>query len=317
MPTLAELTSPTARRAAAATGAGLILASVAIPAAVASYRHAARVFEYYDDTHMSGWLPLTTDGLLVGVLVVMTMRRVQRERVGVMLWLFFILGFAGTIAANLVAPTVPVTPDGTVLRHLDPTDTDLTTIRLTVALWPPITLATTLEVFVMMLRGILGTEAPTARAASAGTWRERWRRRKGASAGADREREERKSGDDDAHDRERKRERTRERSHDQDRDTRTDRERDRERDDERAPNPPNPNQDTRTDRERADADATERELAEDARALGVQYDPAPEGESPAERRSRLGKNRSRIRRARAKLAERTDESAPDPAAAAA
>jgi Protein of unknown function (DUF2637) len=136
--------------AAAAAIAGLVGA----PAAIASYRHAEKVAGKYDDTDMEAWLPLTTDGLLVAVLIVMGIRRVRREPVGIWLWLAFFLGMAATIGANLAAATIPAegAPDAPAALDLG---------YFIVAVWAPVCFAVTLEVLVVLIRSIQAlTSAP-------------------------------------------------------------------------------------------------------------------------------------------------------------
>lgn len=108
-----------------------IVATVGAPAAVASYLHARTVVARTDPA-MAAWLPLTTDGLLLGALVVMWARRLVADPVGRGPWAAFALGMAATIAANLAA--APASPEGFI-----------------VALWPPVALAVTLELVAILV----------------------------------------------------------------------------------------------------------------------------------------------------------------------
>ena len=109
----------------------ITLTAVGGPAAVASYRHARDVIAQHGDPAMAPWLALTTDGMLLAALVVIWVRRHRSEPVKAGPWAAFWAGMTATIAANLAAAKP-------------------TPIGITVALWPPICLAITLELVALV-----------------------------------------------------------------------------------------------------------------------------------------------------------------------
>jgi hypothetical protein len=148
--------------AAAVLGIAVILAAVGGPAAVASYHHAYQVFVTYgEDVDRAAWLPLTTDGMLAAALVVMYARRWGKQPVGFIPWLAFVVGFVGTIAANLASAkafAAPTIGDGVG--------------RLAAAVWPPIVFAVTLELVAVMLGRV--RDYVTARREVVSTWPPTW-----------------------------------------------------------------------------------------------------------------------------------------------
>ncbi len=109
-----------------------VVSAVGAPAAVASYRHARDVVASTGDHTMSGWLPLSVDGLLVAALVVIWVRRRRGERAGAGPWGAFLFGMVVTILANLAAVTVPSVK------------------AYAVALFPPLAFAITLELVALV-----------------------------------------------------------------------------------------------------------------------------------------------------------------------
>lgn len=128
--------------AAMLAGISAILASVGGPAAVASYHHAYEVFKRFgEEESRAAWLPLTTDGMLAAALVVMYSRRWAGQRVGGIPWLAFVVGFSGTLAANL-ASAKAFEPGIEIGESIG---------RLSAAVWAPISFAVTLELVAVML----------------------------------------------------------------------------------------------------------------------------------------------------------------------
>lgn len=136
--------------------AGVVLVVLA-PAAGASYLHARHVVQRHDET-MANWLPLTTDGMLLAALVVMWARRATRGPAGRWVWLTFALGLVATLAANVAAVLPAPSP------HFPSWwgSAQFTLEALAIAIWPPITVAITLELaalLVMPASRVLNTKA--------------------------------------------------------------------------------------------------------------------------------------------------------------
>lgn len=121
--------------------AGVVLVVLA-PAAVASYLHARRVVARHDET-MAPWLPITTDGMLLAALVVIWARRATRDPAGRWVWLAFWLGGVVTVAANLAA----VLPTNRLSLAVE---------AVVVAVWPPVTVAITLELAMLLAMSVVG-----------------------------------------------------------------------------------------------------------------------------------------------------------------
>jgi hypothetical protein len=154
----------TAAVAAALLGIAGILAAVGGPAAFASYHHAYQVFvTFNEDEGRAAWLPLTTDGMLAAALVVMYSRRWAGQRVGGIPWLAFVVGFSGTIAANLASANAFGAP--TVGEGIG---------RLCAAVWAPISFAVTLELVAVML-GKVRDYVTRTRSAGVDTWPVTWK----------------------------------------------------------------------------------------------------------------------------------------------
>lgn len=143
------------RRSGAYIGLGVVFLAVGGPAFVASYRHAISVVQKYgaaSDQVLAGWMPLTTDGMLILVLIVMGVRRLSGQPVGWLPWTAFGAGMVATIAANLAAAPI------------DPSSWGATVGALAVALWPPVTVMLTLELGAISLEAIRRWDSPTATA---------------------------------------------------------------------------------------------------------------------------------------------------------
>jgi multisubunit Na+/H+ antiporter MnhF subunit len=150
--------------AAVLLGIAAILAAVGGPAAVASYHHAYEVAKRFGETpDRAAWLPLTTDGMLVAALIVMYSRRWNRERVGFIPVVAFIVGTIGTLAANLASADAFGAP--TLGDSIG---------RLSVAVWAPISFAVTLELVAVMLGRVRDTVARL-RAARPAEWPATWK----------------------------------------------------------------------------------------------------------------------------------------------
>lgn len=108
-----------------------VVATVAAPAAVASYLHARHVVGRHDEV-MAPWLPLSVDGMLLAALVVMWVRRRRGVPVGRGPWAAFGFGIAVTIAANAAAVEVPSVE------------------AFAVNLFPPVALAVALELVALV-----------------------------------------------------------------------------------------------------------------------------------------------------------------------
>lgn len=139
------------RRVWAYIGLGVVFLAVGGPAFVASYRHAISVVQKYgaaSDQVLAGWMPLTTDGMLILVLIVMGVRRLSGQPVGWLPWTAFGAGMVATIAANLAAAPI------------DPSSWGATVGALAVALWPPVTVMLTLELGAVSLEAIRRWDSP-------------------------------------------------------------------------------------------------------------------------------------------------------------
>lgn len=139
------------RRTWAYIGLGVVFLAVGGPAFVASYRHAISVVQKYgaaSDQVLAGWMPLTTDGMLILVLIVMGVRRLSGQPVGWLPWTAFGAGMIATIAANLAAAPI------------DPSSWGATVGALAVALWPPVTVMLTLELGAISLEAIRRWDSP-------------------------------------------------------------------------------------------------------------------------------------------------------------
>lgn len=123
----------TGRGRAVLIAAGLLLAlSVALPAAIASYRHGITVVARSGDVAMSAWLPWSTDGLLIAALVTVWVRRLTGRTVGAGPWAAYAAGMVAVVATNVAAATP--TAEGVV-----------------VAIWPPVVVAIVLELVALQV----------------------------------------------------------------------------------------------------------------------------------------------------------------------
>ncbi|WP_226353135.1 DUF2637 domain-containing protein [Pseudonocardia sp. ICBG601] len=137
----------------------LVVGSVGLPAAVASYWHLQEVAARFNPgSALAYWLPLSVDGLLAAALVVVWSRRTRGERVGFGPWAAFAFGMIVTLLANAasVVPESEWVRDGSVLASV---------AAWMVALFPPVAFAVSLELIAIVLRP---TRA-TARRAAQGT----------------------------------------------------------------------------------------------------------------------------------------------------
>lgn len=117
-------------------------AVVGVPAAVASYLHAMTVIERSGDPAMAGWLPMTTDGLLVASLVALWVRRMTRRSTGLWHWAAFGLGLVATTATNLAGAR----------GYIDKAPGFWDVVEsVGWAIWPPICLAIVLEIVAWMV----------------------------------------------------------------------------------------------------------------------------------------------------------------------
>ncbi|MDN5929502.1 MAG: DUF2637 domain-containing protein [Pseudonocardia sp.] len=110
----------------------LIVVAVAIPAAIASYRHAVAVALAAGEDVMAAWLPLSVDGLLLASLLVIWARRMSGQTAGRWPWFAFWTGMVATVAANLAAA------EPYLMSYI-------------VAIWPPVALAITLELVAILV----------------------------------------------------------------------------------------------------------------------------------------------------------------------
>lgn len=123
----------TGRGRAVLVAGGLLLAlSVALPAAVASYRHGITVVARSGDVAMSRWLPWSTDGLLIAALVTVWVRRLTGRAVGAGPWAAYAAGMVAVVATNVAAA-------------------QLTVEGVLVAVWPPVVVAIVLELVALQL----------------------------------------------------------------------------------------------------------------------------------------------------------------------
>lgn len=123
-----------------------VVAAVGIPAGVASYRHGITIAtDNSTDPVMGGWLPMTTDGLLLAALVVLWVRRMTGRQTGVGPWSAFGLGLVATLGTNLAAAKM-----------------DNPLLGVAVALWPPVCLAIVLELVALIVVPDRGQTVPLA-----------------------------------------------------------------------------------------------------------------------------------------------------------
>ncbi len=133
----------------------LVVVSVGLPAAVASYWHLQEVVARFNPgSALAYWLPLSVDGLLAAALVVVWSRRTRGERVGFGPWAAFSFGMIVTLLANAasVVPESEWSRTGSLLAAV---------AAWMVALFPPVAFAISLELIAIVLR-------PTRAAARAG-----------------------------------------------------------------------------------------------------------------------------------------------------
>ncbi|WP_226358769.1 DUF2637 domain-containing protein [Pseudonocardia sp. ICBG601] len=124
----------------------LVVGSVGLPAAVASYWHLQEVAARFNPgSALAYWLPLSVDGLLAAALVVVWSRRTRGERVGFGPWAAFAFGMIVTLLANAasVVPESEWVRDGSVLASV---------AAWMVALFPPVAFAISLELIAIVLR---------------------------------------------------------------------------------------------------------------------------------------------------------------------
>ncbi|WP_308253184.1 DUF2637 domain-containing protein [Pseudonocardia sp. ICBG601] len=134
----------------------LVVGSVGLPAAVASYWHLQEVAARFNPgSALAYWLPLSVDGLLAAALVVVWSRRTRGERVGFGPWAAFAFGMFVTLLAN-AASVVPESEWARTGSHL------ASVAAWMVALFPPVAFAISLELIAIVLR-------PTRAAARAAT----------------------------------------------------------------------------------------------------------------------------------------------------
>ncbi|WP_226358750.1 DUF2637 domain-containing protein [Pseudonocardia sp. ICBG601] len=99
----------------------LVVGSVGLPAAVASYWHLQEVAARFNPgSALAYWLPLSVDGLLAAALVGLWSRRTRGERVGFGPWAAFAFGMIVTLLANAasVVPESEWVRDGSVLASV-------------------------------------------------------------------------------------------------------------------------------------------------------------------------------------------------------
>ncbi|OLL89421.1 MULTISPECIES: DUF2637 domain-containing protein [unclassified Pseudonocardia] len=124
----------------------LVVTSVGLPAAVASYWHLQEVAARFNPgSALAYWLPLSVDGLLAAALVVVWSRRTRGERVGAGPWAAFAFGMIVTLLANAasVVPESEWVRPGSVLASV---------AAWMVALFPPVAFAVSLELIAIVLR---------------------------------------------------------------------------------------------------------------------------------------------------------------------
>jgi hypothetical protein len=128
--------------------AGVVLVVLA-PAAVASYKHHWTVVARHNPD-MADWLPITTDGMLLAALVVLLVVRWGRSATR---WIWLSVGLAFGLG-------LPVTLGGNLAAMLPTTAVSLLVETIVVAVWPPITVAITLELAALLVMTARPAPAP-------------------------------------------------------------------------------------------------------------------------------------------------------------
>lgn len=122
---------------------------VAAVAAVASYVHMHELATDAGEEWRAHLIPLSVDGMLVAASMVMLVRRRIGQSAGVLPWVGLVLGLVASLAANVAAA-------------------DPTPLSWIVSGWPPLALAVSFELLILVTRDVeQAAQVPAAEAAHA------------------------------------------------------------------------------------------------------------------------------------------------------